>query len=87
LDKKVSKYIGGRPIRLDGKPRASGIMDTVRQFLTYSCDLFQPHDLLQQIRAAIAHGIKVPPEFEDKSVVDVIVRHDSHPTKALINTT
>ncbi|KAJ3517906.1 hypothetical protein NLJ89_g203 [Agrocybe chaxingu] len=52
LDKKVSKYIDGNPIRVDGKPRASGVMDT--------------------IRAAIAHGVKVPPEFEDKSVVDVI---------------
>ncbi|TFY59057.1 hypothetical protein EVJ58_g6020 [Rhodofomes roseus] len=30
LDKKLSKYIGGNPVRLDGKPRASGILDTVR---------------------------------------------------------
>ncbi len=29
LDKKISKYIGGNPIRLDGKPRASGVFDTV----------------------------------------------------------
>ncbi|KAJ8597066.1 phosphoglycerate mutase-like protein [Rhizopogon salebrosus TDB-379] len=29
LDKKVSKYIGGRPLRLDGTPRASGVLDTV----------------------------------------------------------
>ncbi|KAF8970225.1 histidine phosphatase superfamily [Flammula alnicola] len=41
LDKKVSKYLNGGPIR---------------------------------IRAAIAHGVKVPPEFEDKSIVDVIER-------------
>ncbi|KAJ6590608.1 histidine phosphatase superfamily [Mycena vulgaris] len=52
LDKHVSKYLDGRPIRIDGKPRASGVMDT--------------------IRASIAHGIKVPPEFEDKTIVDVI---------------
>ncbi|KAF9447139.1 phosphoglycerate mutase-like protein [Macrolepiota fuliginosa MF-IS2] len=52
LDKKVSKYINGNPIRVDGRPRASGIMDT--------------------IRASIAHGIRVPPEFEDKGVVDLI---------------
>lgn len=32
LDKRVSKYIGGVPIRVDGKPRASGVMDTVRAF-------------------------------------------------------
>lgn len=29
LDKKISKYIGGNPVRLDGRPRASGILDTV----------------------------------------------------------
>ncbi|KAI0073642.1 phosphoglycerate mutase-like protein [Panus rudis PR-1116 ss-1] len=52
LDKKVSKYIGGNPIRLDGKPRASGILDT--------------------IRAAVAHGMPVPPEFKEKGVTDVI---------------
>ncbi|KAF8067817.1 histidine phosphatase superfamily [Lyophyllum atratum] len=52
LDGRLSKYLEGKPIRIDGKPRASGIMDTVR--------------------AAIAHGIKVPPEFEDKAVVDII---------------
>ncbi|KAF8999109.1 phosphoglycerate mutase-like protein [Cyathus striatus] len=54
LDSKVSKYIDGNPIRIDGKPRASGVMDT--------------------IRASVAHGIKVPPEFEDKSIIDVIER-------------
>jgi len=30
LDEKLSEYIGGNPVRLDGKPRASGILDTVR---------------------------------------------------------
>ncbi|KAH8830007.1 histidine phosphatase superfamily [Flagelloscypha sp. PMI_526] len=30
LDKRISKYIGGNPIRIDGKPRASGILDTIR---------------------------------------------------------
>ena len=29
LDKKVSKYIGGKPIRIDGSPKASGILETV----------------------------------------------------------
>ncbi|KAJ3555289.1 hypothetical protein NP233_g12246 [Leucocoprinus birnbaumii] len=52
LDKRISKYIDGNPVRVDGKPRASGIMDT--------------------IRASLAHGIKVPPEFEDQSVVDTL---------------
>ncbi|TFK49423.1 phosphoglycerate mutase-like protein [Heliocybe sulcata] len=58
LDKKVSKYIGGNPIRIDGKPRASGVLDTVR--------------------AAIAHGIKVPPEFEERGVLDVIEKAVVH---------
>ncbi|KAI0050927.1 phosphoglycerate mutase-like protein [Auriscalpium vulgare] len=52
LDRKVSKYIGGNPIRLDGKPRASGVLDTVR--------------------AAMAHGIKIPPEFEERAVTSTI---------------
>ncbi|KAF9255270.1 phosphoglycerate mutase-like protein [Marasmius fiardii PR-910] len=52
LDKKLSKYMGGKPVRVDGKPRASGILDT--------------------IRAATAHGLKVPPEFEDKTIMDTI---------------
>jgi len=52
LDKYISKYLDGRPIRVDGKPRASGVLDTVR--------------------AAVAHGVKVPPEFEEKSIIDII---------------
>ncbi|TFK71894.1 phosphoglycerate mutase-like protein [Pluteus cervinus] len=54
LDNKLSKYLNGNGIRVDGKPRASGVMDTVR--------------------AAIAHGVKVPPEFEDPAIVDAIER-------------
>ncbi|KAJ2919021.1 hypothetical protein MD484_g1449, partial [Candolleomyces efflorescens] len=54
LDKRLSKYINGNPIRVDGRPRASGILDTVR--------------------SAVAHGIKVPADFEDQSVIDVIER-------------
>ena len=32
-----------------------------------------------KIRAAVAHGINVPPEFEDKSVMDLIVSTDNVP--------
>lgn len=32
LDKKISKYLDGKPIRVDGQPRASGVLDTVRFF-------------------------------------------------------
>lgn len=75
LDKRISKYIGGRPIRIDGKPRASGVMDTVcsRHHAFSRSHLLNYDRLLLKIRAAIAHGIRVPPEFEEKSVVDVIV--------------
>ncbi|KZV74189.1 phosphoglycerate mutase-like protein [Peniophora sp. CONT] len=54
LDKKVSKYLGDNPIRVDGRPRASGVLDT--------------------IRAAMAHDMKVPPEFEERAVSSVIER-------------
>ncbi|KAH7926267.1 phosphoglycerate mutase-like protein [Leucogyrophana mollusca] len=52
LDGKLSKYLGGQPLRVDGKPRASGVLDT--------------------IRSATAHGLKVPPEFEEEDVVEAI---------------
>ncbi|VDB95648.1 unnamed protein product [Peniophora sp. CBMAI 1063] len=54
LDKKVAKYLGDNPIRVDGKPRASGVLDT--------------------IRAAMAHEMKVPPEFEERAVTSTIER-------------
>ncbi|KAF8755516.1 Phosphoglycerate mutase-like protein [Rhizoctonia solani] len=49
FDSKLSKYIGGNPIRIDGKPRLSGILDT--------------------LRAADAHGFRIPPEFKDPNTV------------------
>ncbi|QRW23317.1 histidine phosphatase family containing protein [Rhizoctonia solani] len=49
FDSKLSKYIGGNPIRIDGKPRLSGILDT--------------------LRAADAHGFRIPPEFNDPNTV------------------
>ena len=36
LDKKISKYISGKPTRIDGSPKASGILETV----SYICDAF-----------------------------------------------
>lgn len=35
LDKHISKYLDGHPIRIDGKPRASGVLDTVSQAVDY----------------------------------------------------
>ena len=29
LDQQISKYIGGKPVRVDGSPKASGILETV----------------------------------------------------------
>ena len=33
LDDKIGKYIGNNPVRLDGRPRASGIFDTVSSYM------------------------------------------------------
>ncbi|KIM33840.1 hypothetical protein M408DRAFT_325425 [Serendipita vermifera MAFF 305830] len=52
LDKRLSRYLNGEPVRIDGKPRASGILDT--------------------IRAAKAHGFRVPHAFNDPEVMDLI---------------
>ncbi|KAF9517796.1 hypothetical protein BS47DRAFT_1371232 [Hydnum rufescens UP504] len=49
LDGRLSRYIGGNPVRIDGKPRASGILDT--------------------IRAAVSHDVKVPAEFKDPEIM------------------
>ncbi|KAG5654582.1 hypothetical protein H0H81_000107 [Sphagnurus paluster] len=73
LDARLSKYLDGQPVRVDGKPRASGIMDTVST-PTPILQMMSLDGIYRQVRAAIAHGIKVPPEFEDKAVVDVIER-------------
>ncbi|CDO75738.1 hypothetical protein BN946_scf184921.g14 [Trametes cinnabarina] len=69
LDKKLSKYIGGNPVRLDGKPRASGILDTVTFVVLNTLWCLTTYE---QIRAAEAHGLKVPPEFKEKGVIDLI---------------
>ncbi|TFK22143.1 phosphoglycerate mutase-like protein [Coprinopsis marcescibilis] len=54
LDATLSKYIDGNPIRVDGRPRASGIFDT--------------------IRSAVAHGIEVPAEFKNETIISSIER-------------
>ena len=72
LDERLSKYINGNPIRVDGSPRASGILDTVspRKALTRWCS---DRELPIQIRSAAAHGFKVPDDFWDPKVIDLIV--------------
>ncbi|KAG6850077.1 hypothetical protein H0H93_001427 [Arthromyces matolae] len=39
LDAQLSKYIDGRPVRVDGKPRASGIMDTIRAAIAHDINV------------------------------------------------
>ncbi|KAF7792080.1 hypothetical protein EIP86_003110 [Pleurotus ostreatoroseus] len=58
LDPKVSKYIGGRPIRLDGQPRASGILDTIRAAVANNISV--PHEMTEKgvidvIEKAVVH--------------------------------
>lgn len=70
LDEKVSKYIGGNPVRLDGRPRASGILDTVSHCISGRSMLKLIAD---QVRAARAHGIRIPTELGDKAIMDRLV--------------
>lgn len=56
LDKKVSRYIGGRPLRLDGTPRASGILDTVRSAAAHGFRVppeFMDDNVIGLIEAAV----------------------------------
>ena len=72
LDQKISKYIGGNPVRIDGSPKASGILETVSSTVVQlRCSLSR---FWLQIRAATANGVRVPKEFLDPAVMDPIVR-------------
>ncbi|KIK94541.1 hypothetical protein PAXRUDRAFT_33465 [Paxillus rubicundulus Ve08.2h10] len=42
LDKELSKYINGKPIRVDGSPRTSGILDTVRSAAAHGLEVPDP---------------------------------------------
>ncbi|KAG1902334.1 histidine phosphatase superfamily [Suillus fuscotomentosus] len=56
LDMKVSKYIGGMPLRLDGTPRASGILDTVRSAAAHGFRVppeFMDDDVIGLIESAV----------------------------------
>ncbi|KAH9897039.1 phosphoglycerate mutase-like protein [Cubamyces lactineus] len=56
LDKKISKYIGGNPVRLDGRPRASGILDTIRASEAHGIQVppeFKEKDVIDVIEKAV----------------------------------
>lgn len=52
LDKKLSKFTDGNPVRIDGRPRASGILDTVGCLTTSS--------LVEADRLHLDQGCKGP---------------------------
>ncbi|KAJ1302017.1 hypothetical protein OPQ81_000852 [Rhizoctonia solani] len=56
FDSKLSKYIGGNPIRIDGKPRLSGILDTVRAADAHGIPIppeFKDPDIVAALETAI----------------------------------
>ncbi|KAK2465059.1 hypothetical protein APHAL10511_002867 [Amanita phalloides] len=56
LDDKLSKYNGNNPIRVDGKPRASGIMDTIRAAVAHGINVpaeFRDRCIVDTIERAI----------------------------------
>ncbi|KAF8842016.1 phosphoglycerate mutase-like protein [Paxillus ammoniavirescens] len=57
LDKKLSKYINGKPIRVDGSPRTSGILDTVRSAAAHGLEVpdhFWDPEVIDLIEAAVS---------------------------------
>ncbi|KAG2034004.1 histidine phosphatase superfamily [Suillus americanus] len=103
LDKKVSKYIGGRPLRLDGNPRASGILDTVRSAAAHGFRVppeFMDDNVIGLIEAAVtAEWFDIKSEdgrrlgmgrlLADASekMQRKIQPHSKDPTKLLVHTT
>jgi len=56
LDDKLSKFIEGKPVRLDGTPRASGILDTVRATTAHGVNIpaeLQEKQNIDLIEAAV----------------------------------
>ncbi|GJE86567.1 phosphoglycerate mutase-like protein [Phanerochaete sordida] len=58
LDDKISKYLGGNPVRVDGRPRASGIFDTIRSATANGIPVpkeFTEKSVMDVIEKAIVH--------------------------------
>ncbi|EMD34786.1 hypothetical protein CERSUDRAFT_86207 [Gelatoporia subvermispora B] len=64
LDKKVSKYLQG-PIRLDGKPRASGVLDTIRAADAHGIPV--PHEFKEKGVLDVIEKAVVQEWFADKT--------------------
>ncbi|KAF9226315.1 phosphoglycerate mutase-like protein [Gyrodon lividus] len=57
LDKRLSKYINGKPIRVDGSPRASGMLDTVRSAAAHGLEVpedFWDPEVIDLIETAVS---------------------------------
>lgn len=58
LDHKLSKYLGGTGLRLDGKPRASGVLDTIRAATAHGVPVpseFKEPEVMGLIEKAVVH--------------------------------
>ncbi|KAI0777216.1 phosphoglycerate mutase-like protein [Trametes elegans] len=103
LDKKLSKYIGGNPIRLDGQPRASGILDTVRAAEAHGVPVppeFKEEGVIDLIEKAVVtewfadrteevRRLGMGPLLSDlaRKMQAKAQRGDADPTKILIHST
>ncbi|KAI0340408.1 phosphoglycerate mutase-like protein [Trametopsis cervina] len=58
LDERIGKYLGGNPVRLDGRPRASGILDTIRSAVSNNVPVpreFHEKGVMDVIEKAVVH--------------------------------
>ncbi|TEB31839.1 phosphoglycerate mutase-like protein [Coprinellus micaceus] len=103
LDEKLSKFINGNPVRVDGKPRASGILDTVRSSIAHGIDVpdelkdKNTTDLIEQAITAEWFGDKttevrrlgIGPLFKDmlNKLDRKVDQGDKNPLKILVHAT
>ncbi|EIW77222.1 phosphoglycerate mutase-like protein [Coniophora puteana RWD-64-598 SS2] len=56
LNDKVSKYIDGKPVKVNGSPRASGLLDTIRAAAAHDIELpseFRDDELMRPLEDAV----------------------------------
>ncbi|KAJ3543988.1 hypothetical protein NMY22_g2946 [Coprinellus aureogranulatus] len=66
LDDKLSKFIHGNPIRVDGKPRASGILDTIRSAVAHGIPV--PKEFKDEKTIDLIERAVTAEWFSDKTV-------------------